>query len=379
MPGPNHVMLASGAAVAVSVAVATAIALYESPELRRYADDVRRRIALAMHSLGDGINPPHRAPFFNRPEDADGFMMSSRGDGANPGVDADEETRRRQREELLYWNSVRVAKEEEDARRNSDTGESAPKAKRGSSFDDFLRKDESGGDGTYVFKSGAETHGDADGLRRRGDNSHAFSSVYANPFADENGISNDDLGNSGDGFIRPGKDETASDIYSVTTSPEAAEPAPSVPETSTAVETPEDLARSSITASSATLDRELADDEYMTAGQDDRREAYESIQAWAQNSHPDVFSPLPQTPEAQTPEEGSDIESLSDGQLTPTDSMSIVDANEAANDTQSRAGSDGRRWDVDSVSDGMTTPASWSEVGSQISDSDHQYEHAPAW
>jgi len=33
---PN-VILASGAAVAVTVAVAAAIALYENPELRRYA------------------------------------------------------------------------------------------------------------------------------------------------------------------------------------------------------------------------------------------------------------------------------------------------------------------------------------------------------
>jgi hypothetical protein len=115
MPPANHVVLASGAAVAVSVAVAAAIALYESPELRRYADDVRRRIAIALHSIGDGINPPDRDPLFNRPEDANGFFESRRGEGAEPGVDADEETRRRQREELMYWNSIRLQKEQEKA------------------------------------------------------------------------------------------------------------------------------------------------------------------------------------------------------------------------------------------------------------------------
>jgi hypothetical protein len=102
--------------MAVSVAVATAIAIYESPELRRYADDVRRRIAMALYTVGDGINPPHREPLFNRPEDSEGFLQSRRGPGAEPGVDADDETRRRQREELLYWNSIRMKKQEGFAR-----------------------------------------------------------------------------------------------------------------------------------------------------------------------------------------------------------------------------------------------------------------------
>ncbi|KAJ9423999.1 hypothetical protein QL093DRAFT_2097951 [Fusarium oxysporum] len=82
---PNHVVLASGAVVAVSVAIATTIAILESPEVRRYADDVRRRIAFALHSMGEGIEPPHREPRFNRPEDADGFFESRRGAGAEAG------------------------------------------------------------------------------------------------------------------------------------------------------------------------------------------------------------------------------------------------------------------------------------------------------
>src|SRR6266566_2095404 len=112
MPPVNHAAISAGV-IALSVAVAAAIAVYESPELRRLADDLRRRIAIALHSLGDGITPPAREPRFNRPEDAEGFLQS-RGVAAHsdPGIDADEESRRRQREELVYWNRIHLEKKE---------------------------------------------------------------------------------------------------------------------------------------------------------------------------------------------------------------------------------------------------------------------------
>ncbi|RAL66137.1 hypothetical protein DID88_005809 [Monilinia fructigena] len=83
---PNHPIVVSGAVIVVSVAVAAAIAVYESPLARQFAGDVRRKIAVALHSLGDEINPNSRQPRFNRPEDAEGFMQSS----SEAGVDADE-------------------------------------------------------------------------------------------------------------------------------------------------------------------------------------------------------------------------------------------------------------------------------------------------
>lgn len=365
---PNHIVLASGAVVAVTVAVATAVAIYESPEVRRYADDVRRRVAFALHAMGDGINPAHREPRFNRPEDAEGFMESRRGAGAEDGVDADEETRRRQREELLYWNSVRLEKEKE-----KEELEEASKARpaltegrrRGSSFDDFLRQDDSAEQGTFVFNTGADTRGGVEGLRHRGDNSRGFPSIYANPFADENHIDTQDLNDMETSHISPTKDEM-SDIYSVTTRNDekvlvSPEPVPAL------IDIDPTPARSE-TASTATIERELGPDEFMTAGQEDRHEAYASIQAWAQNSSPDFYSPLPVTPTAPI----SEPELLSEGQLTPTDSVSLVGSgDDVANDVQSsRDGETGRYYDVMSESSGMATPASWSEVGSVISESD---------
>ncbi|KAI6785169.1 uncharacterized protein J7T54_006811 [Emericellopsis cladophorae] len=323
MPPANHAVLASGAAVAVSVAVAAAVAIYESPEVRRYAEDVRRKIAVALYSMGDGINPPQSEPLFNRPEDLHGFLQSS----AEPGVDADEETRRRQREELLYWNAQRLKREQE---KQEAEDEQKPRHDSGT-FDGFLARDASGEEGSYVYKSGADTGLHHDGMRQRG---QPPASLYANPFADEHGIASDEMDDS---HIAPTKDETE-DLYSATTADEPRTPAP---------ESVADVASSR---------SETVEPEYPTAGQDDG--AYASIQAWAQSSSHDLYSPMPSTPApASEPELASD-----DGQLTPTDSMSIIDGAEGIEDRSQ----DG----VISESDGMMTPSSWSEVGSVISESD---------
>lgn len=372
---PNHVVLASGAIVAVSVAVATAVAIIESPEVRRYADDVRRRIAIALHAIGDEMNPPHREPIFNRPEDADGFLQSRHGAGAgagvDAGVDADEETRRRQREELLYWNSVMLEKQDRQVKKQEDDEETRPaltaSRRRGSSFDDFLRQDESAERGAFVFNTGADTRSGNQGLRHRGDGSRGFTSVYTNPFADEHNIDTSDLDEvEASRHISPVNDEIA-DIYSATTRDQD-EKSPAPLDTTVVNIDPAAPARSE-TASSATLERELGVDEFMTAGQEDHNEAYANIQAWAQNSSPDFYSPLPVTPTVPV----SEPELLSDdGMLTPTDSVSLVGSGEdVANDAQSsRDGETGRYYDVMSESSGMATPASWSEVGSVISESD---------
>lgn len=357
---PNHVVIASGAVVAVSVAVATAVAIYESPEVRRYADDVRRRISVALHAMGDNINPSHREPLFNRPEDANGFLESRRDDGAEAGVDADEETRRRQREELLYWNSVRLEKEKEKGEYSEKERPALLDSRtRGSSFDDFLRQDENAERGTFVFNTGADTHAGNEGLRHRGGANST--PIYTNPFADEYNIGSQELDEVEPNTISPPKDEI-SDIYSATTYED--EKTPLTPETTPAVPhvDPAPASAHSEIASTATLDRELGPDEFMTAGQEDRNEAYASIQAWAESSGHDFYSPLPVTPTAPI----SEPEIISEGQLTPTDSVSVIGSMEdVAHDAQSS-----QYYDVMSESSGMVTPASWSEVGSVISESD---------
>ncbi|KFH40791.1 hypothetical protein ACRE_085050 [Hapsidospora chrysogenum ATCC 11550] len=388
MPSPTHIALASGATVVVSVAVAAAIAIYENPELRQYADDVRRRIALALHSIGDGINPPHRdgggeQPLFNRPEDAHGFLQS----GAEPGVDADEETRRRQREELLYWNSVRLQKEAEKEKNATEdekkkkkkqldgTGAATPRST--DTFDSLLLPAEGAEKGTYVLNTGTRVNRDEAGLRHRGAGARGL--ACANPFTDEHYIASDDLDDADAAAqIAPTKDkEGVSDIYSATATATEMDDE-KTPQTPPIIDLEEDNVsnQESTQASAATADDQEAsqEDEYVTAGQEHHDEAYASIQAWAQNSSRDFYSPLPTTPATATPAEAqSEPELLSDGELTPTDSMSLAGSAEeiSAEDTQSRGGEAGARTsDVISESDGMMTPSSWSEVGSVVSESD---------
>ncbi|PYI27223.1 hypothetical protein BP00DRAFT_429566 [Aspergillus indologenus CBS 114.80] len=50
-----------GIIITVSALVAAGIAVYESPQFRQWVNNSRRKIALALHNLGDEINP-HDAP-----------------------------------------------------------------------------------------------------------------------------------------------------------------------------------------------------------------------------------------------------------------------------------------------------------------------------
>ena len=215
MPPINHPAMSAGLIVA-SVAVAAAIAVYESPELQRMANDLRRRIAIALHAFGDSISPQERENLFNRPEDAEGFLRSrGLGPGCEPGVDADEETRRQQREELMYWNALREGKEKEKpTTAQNETGEKEildekSRSRSGSrdNFDGFLRKDGNGEKGSYVFNSGAETHDSSEGLiRRRGLGSQTLG--YSNPFTDTHEIESDIAFENS--LVDPEKDEMPS-------------------------------------------------------------------------------------------------------------------------------------------------------------------------
>ncbi|KAK4156507.1 hypothetical protein C8A00DRAFT_12550 [Chaetomidium leptoderma] len=374
--------------VAASVVVAAAIAIYEIPEVRRTAEQLRQRIAIALHSLGDNVDPNTQEPRFNRPEDAEGFYQTH-------DVDADEETRRRQREELMYWN---MRREEQEQQRQQ---QEPQQRSRGSSFDDFLERDRTSDSGTFVYNSGANAWDQASSnvIRRRGNGKGVRglnAAVLSDPFGDEHGIELEERAQ----LLPPARDEVMSDIYNATPLVRSPlQPAPvqalpvlaagevlfdfdahapiseygtawsevhqktAQPQTEQANTSAAAASRSS--NSSATLDRELGEDEYMTAGQDDRtaEDAYASIQAWAQNSsNTGFYSPLPNTPQAPL----SEPEMVSEGQLTPTDSASVVDV---ANDVVSASGEP----DFDVMSEtegGIPTPGSWSEVGSVISESE---------
>ncbi|KAI1423269.1 hypothetical protein F5Y12DRAFT_548777 [Xylaria sp. FL1777] len=378
---------ATAGIIAVSVVAAAAIAIYESPELQRFTNDLRRRIAIALHAFGDSITPQERENLFNRPEDAEGFLRSrGLGPGSVPDFEADAESLRRQREELMFWNAVRESKEMKDREDEKRRYRTRASTGASSSFDDFLRQDENAEKGTYIFQTGHEPL-EHEGLirRRRTEGSRGMNySVYTNPFADEHGIEDDVAFENS--LMDPGKDEITSDIYSATDlgayqqpsrtlspHPQPTTPAPLVEVTP---EKPEPTTTTTTTshqpAPQSAAESELGADEYMTAGQDDRShaEAYSSIQAWAQHASRDAsfYSPLPVSPTS-----ASEAELISDGELTPTDSASLagsgIDIAEEVRSMRSSA------FDVLS-DDGIHTPTSWTDVESAAGESDGGAIHA---
>ncbi|KAI0857598.1 hypothetical protein F4860DRAFT_350872 [Xylaria cubensis] len=404
--------------IAVSFAVAAAIAIYESEELQRITEDLRRRIAIALHRFGDSITPQERENLFNRPEDAEGFLESrGLGRGSVPGVDADAESLRRQREELMYWNAVRESKkeqEQEQEKRSRSRGSTT-----GSNFDDFLKKDENAGNGAFIYQTGYAPVNNNEGgvVRRRGnDGLRGLNySMVTDPFADEHGIESDIAFENS--LIEPGRDEM-SDIYSATDVgaadhssrtlspipiPEGFAPAPPFPALDDIPEPPPKLYQpamdveqpfSPLPPQPAPKYYEYvpAQDEYMTAGQEAEDEneeeaankdnnVYSSIQAWAQNSashHMSFYSPLPASPAPPASEASTatDAELITDGDLTPTDSASLagsgvdVAADEAV--PSHRSFED----DVMSHSSGMDTPTSWTDVESAVAESEAGGVHA---
>ncbi|KAJ4421592.1 hypothetical protein N0V85_000119 [Neurospora sp. IMI 360204] len=422
MPPINQAAaIASVGIIAVSVAAVAAIAIYESPEVRRRVNDLRQRIAIAFQGWDDEFDDPrHRNPNnprFNRPEDAHGFYQSR----ADVGVDADEETKRRQREELMYWNARRAEMmREAGGESTSTTHRPTSSTTRGSSFDDFLSEDTAAGPGTFVYNTGADVRGaENDALRRRGAGRAAAPGVRGltaamvlDPFSDEFGIELDERINMVDEETRlmaPSQDEMVSehrsDIYNATptglqspvsrtlsSEPRVSVTAPpnevlfdfesqSQSEAVTASEEKHERsgAPTPTTARSTadTLERDLNEDEYMTAGQDDRSTAYASIQEWAQGSsgNPGFYSPLPVTPT----EPMSEAEMVSEGQLTPADTMSLADSGEHIENFDAVSSRAGDFDDMSDSDDGIATPGSWSDVGSVISETDEiarQPQHA---
>ncbi|OTB19658.1 hypothetical protein K445DRAFT_52757 [Daldinia sp. EC12] len=381
MPPINHAAVSVGV-VALTVAVAAAVAVYESPELQRMASDLRRRIAVALHALGDSVSPAERENLFNRPEDAEGFLRS-RGFGVDgePGVDADDETRRRQREELMYWNAVREGKKEKERNDPEKADGARPRTStRGSSFDDFMQQDYNAEKGTFVFQTGSEPQNTDGQLRRRGEGARGLAqSVYTNPFTDEHGI--DEHIAFENSLVDPEKDEIESDIYSASTqlgvkseTPELTTLPPAPMDVNPPLISVENPAPATQAQPAQPSERELGPDEYMTAGQDDRNDAYSSIQAWAHDaSTASFYSPLPVSPAAPL----SDAEFFSEGALTPTDSASLAGSGEDVGEdaVSARSWTEGRHYDVMSDDSGMMTPASWTEVGSVVSESDAGMAH----
>ncbi|KAF2101334.1 hypothetical protein NA57DRAFT_64179 [Rhizodiscina lignyota] len=188
MPAP----IAKGLIIFTSVVIAAGFALYQDPVVRAWVDRSRRKIAIALHSLGDEIDSP--SP--NNPESRQWSHGAQRDEGA---------ARRRRRDEIVRRNRnelIRKAREDGIAvdldelaaigRESED--DAAARARRWRDGDN--RSDRSktfdqlvGSDGTLRADTTAAEPSSANdtGLRHRGAGARGLSdgSAFANPFADE--------------------------------------------------------------------------------------------------------------------------------------------------------------------------------------------------
>jgi len=328
--------------------------------------------------LGDEINPQSRQPRFNRPEDAEGFLQSQ--GAADLGVDADEESKRRQREELMYWNAVHLEKMEKDRKM---AAERPANKSRGSSFDDFLQEDRTAEKGTYVYNTGADVHGESaeQGLRNRGVRGLNRGAAYANPFGDEHNIDMDEQRAIDSSLMSPEtseKFEAMSDLYNASEDPRATrQTTATIAEQLVDISEPVPDPPVSYPSMDDQMMAETTNFANMASSQDNS--AYASIHAWADNANNSFYSPLPVTPGAVTPqqEEAAPISpTFSDpgvsvpgsGAATPTDSESFAGSAEEVWQPRSGATSEADVMSVDG--DGISTPGTWTEVGSVVSEND---------
>lgn len=409
-PGPPPANpIQTGALIAVSLIAAVSFAVYESPEVRHFAENIRRQIAAKLRQLGDHVDPAQRhrmaedpfsgQPMVNRSEDAEAAGQQPQ-DG---GVDADEESQRRQKEEIEYWN--KLAEQQRKAAQTAAKGigkEEAGPSTRG--FDDFLQKDS---EGHNVYISSADANQSQGLTHRRGMD-------RSNPFSDENGIELEsaasswagagkvtvDLANS---LISPRKDEIMSDhgidsdVYNASDNRIPVFNQPTIEQPVLVAADPLIDLSEPFNPAEAIKKEEDDQEEYTATAHITRPvndDAFAAIHAWNESASSlpldrstssgtarDFYSPLPQTPKVMSdtsdgdfgsageadndngmgasgefvPAAGMEVESLrdesEDGMNTPTESISII------GDQESLGGSE----------DGRHTPGSWTEVGSSVS------------
>ncbi|KAL9000416.1 MAG: hypothetical protein Q9169_000933 [Polycauliona sp. 2 TL-2023] len=358
MPAP----LAKGIIVSISLLLAAGLAVYEHPQVKQWVDESRRKIAFALHNLGDDLDPPSSSRR-NSSQDA-----STREDNGEEAV----ERRRKAREEILER-----GRKMEERRRARQT--SSAKSK---SFDDLV--DHEGKlkhDANQATTSAAETHLEQNGLRNRNTEAQglASGSAFANPFADE--AYTPDIPSATALAIASSQRSRRS---STATLPASPAPPPVPPKE------PLDHVRSEPTSRAQQPNRPLIDTEDVsdyrsealvdltptTSASSMAAELFEldehshplngsqsnfwSVHEWAENNTapaqfytPPRSEAAPGDEERQREVEGSSIDSAS----------SEADSGEEI----SRVGNVSDM-DVMSQVSGMSTPGSWTELGSQVSE-----------
>lgn len=334
-----------GLIITISLLCAAGLALYENPQVRQWIDDSRRKAAIALHSLGDEVAP------------------QSESRGASPDASTREdvdpeavERRRRARQEILERGRLM-----EERRRSKQAAEGKVQ-----SFDDLVDKE-----GTLrveestATSSAGKAQAEESGLRQRRTESRAaaLGSAYADPFADEMGVpimnaspspqeqKPDPVSRSSTPTLpaSPASPPTLRDSPAsppVPPKPAAYQPQRLLIDTDDVSNHPsEQLLDLTPTTSSYSAAADLAE---LSENTQPLRSDYWSVNEWAQNSAPAFYSP-PQSEAAGDIEKR--FENHTDGSCEHVSQVASEDLDVMSDDEAK-----------------ISTPGSWTEVASQVSE-----------
>ena len=327
-----------GLIFSISLLIAAGLAVYDNPQVREWIDESRRKIAIALHSIGDDVHP---RPSHSRNSSND---ASTREDDSIEAA----ERRRRARDEIMERG--RVIEERRRAK--------AAQAGRSSSFDDIVDQDGKLRQKEEARSSAAETTATSqeDTLRRR--NTEATGAILgatvADPFADELAV---DFSDEKAAVVEQQSRESTVTLPAPSPSPLNINTAPSSTH-------PSELLVD-LTPTTSTFPFSLHDDAQSNSAhtlppeesqpQQQSQTDFRSVHEWAEASTASFYSP---------PESESDFRDIAEGapSVAPSSAAaSIIGEADMMSEADGMSVSEG---DGDMVS----TPGSWSEIGSVASD-----------
>ncbi|KAI9793935.1 MAG: hypothetical protein M1833_000504 [Piccolia ochrophora] len=323
---------ATGLIIAASVLVAAGLAVYESQQVQEWFDTTRRKVVQAFQPRSGEKDELHREE-----------------DDLTAAVAV--EAARRKRDELMARNQLELMQRHSKRR---------PSKRASANFDDFLQGD---GEGAYTLQNTAvETKADTDGLRRRRGSTYGepTGAAEGNPFI--NGRATQvvfDRDDSTAPLAVPEKERMSRESSATLAEEPSAVPPVLTPITPLIDTSPQDRNEPLIditpTASTPTTSPPVGQQSQTSSN------SYFPIDAWTGQANPSFYSA---TSNVHSP--------LSEEQwhrsATPSVTGSGVDVAEEMSEGEDVVA--GRHLDIISDDGGMTTPGSWTEVGSEISEGD---------
>ncbi len=363
-----------GIIITLSLLCAAGIAIYENPHIKEWIEESRRKVEMAFRDIGHELNGYPREAATRCPRDA-----SAQEDDTPEAI----ERRRLARQEILE----RGRKLEERRRSRQTAGKS-----ESASFDDLVDRDGALKPDSATTATEHIEHSNTSGLRHRNLEAKAatLGAATANPFSDEMFVVHDQDEEDEPGARTPTRPTTPltspplppkpaayqpqalclninphSNFDTRTISDKTNENAPSLtPTTSVAVSPFADEFPTLTPQSTHANGRSPA------SPSSQAQHSYWSVDEWAQQhsvARPEAFYSPPQTEAGETGLARADLERAMSEMMLSSENASMVGDGERVSQMGSVSG-EGWDSDMDDDGPGISTPGSWTDVGSTVSE-----------